>query len=459
MSAAPEKSPKPLRIAIACGGTGGHLFPGIAVAEQLALRGCAVTLLVSPKEVDQQAVKLARGFEIATLPAVGLTQGNRLAFLRGFLKSYFTARKLFRSARPDGALAMGGFTSAPPILAARRDSARVFLHESNTIPGRANRWLSRFIHQAFVGFSETPPRLHAKRVVITGTPVRPQFQPRDPAECRRALGLDPAKPVLFVTGGSQGASGLNQLVTDALPLLEQAIPDLQLFLLTGPNDLEKVQQACAKSRLKAVVHPFFADMHLALGAANVAISRAGASSLAEIAAVQTPCVLVPFPAAVDDHQYHNAQAFEKTGAAKLMEQNSATAEKLVAAVKELVLDAGAREKMQTALARWHEPKAAANIAETMLAEIRREKERIAAENASCGCCSCGHEHGHEHRHQRDGGRGVRVQEVQAVLRAANVFSSEGAAAGSHGWSGAEPVDSDSRSLGPERAADSPRTAH
>ena len=132
-------------IAIACGGTGGHLFPGLAVAEQLVKRGCTVTLLVSPKEVDQQAVKMARGVEVVTLPAVGLQNRNYFSFAASFLKSSLAARRIFRRHKPCAALAMGGFTSAPPILAAKQLGAEnFFLHESNTIPGRANRWLSRF---------------------------------------------------------------------------------------------------------------------------------------------------------------------------------------------------------------------------------------------------------------------------------------------------------------------------
>src|SRR5205823_11438781 len=119
-------------VAIACGGTGGHLFPGLAVADQLMKNGCRVTLLISPKEVDQQAVESASGMEIVTLPAVGLKRGGRIAFARGFAQSYRAARKCFQSSVPDAALAMGGFTSAAPILAARFLGAQTFLHESNT---------------------------------------------------------------------------------------------------------------------------------------------------------------------------------------------------------------------------------------------------------------------------------------------------------------------------------------
>src|ERR1035438_3197454 len=172
-----EASP---RVVIACGGTGGHLFPGLAVAEALVLRGCRVMLAVSPKEVDQQALERISGMEICVLPAVGLARGGELAFVRGFVRSFRAARKLFQAPLPQAALAMGGFTSASPILAARRSGARTFLHESNTIPGRANRWLSWGVHQAFVGFPSAVGRLHNRRVTVTGTPVRPQFPAADP---------------------------------------------------------------------------------------------------------------------------------------------------------------------------------------------------------------------------------------------------------------------------------------
>ena len=143
-------------IAIACGGTGGHLFPGLAVAEQLVRRGGEVALLISPKEVDQQAVKTATGVAVVTLPAVALQNRNYFSFARSFLKALFAARKTLRRRRTDAVLAMGGFTSAPPVLVAKELGAKTFLHESNTIPGRANRWLSRVVNQAFVGFPRPP---------------------------------------------------------------------------------------------------------------------------------------------------------------------------------------------------------------------------------------------------------------------------------------------------------------
>jgi UDP-N-acetylglucosamine--N-acetylmuramyl-(pentapeptide) pyrophosphoryl-undecaprenol N-acetylglucosamine transferase len=363
-------SPHPsVRVAVACGGTGGHTFPGLAVADQLVRRGCAVTLLISPKDVDQQAVRGVSGMEVVTLPMVGLKRGGEMAFVRGFIQSYRAAAKLFKSCPPQAALAMGGFTSAPPILAAKRAGARTFLHESNTIPGRANRWLARVVERAFVGFPTAAVRLHNRKVTVTGTPVRQGFEACEARACRVALGLDPGRPVLLVIGGSQGASGLNELVLQSLPLLASRMPDLQWFHLTGPADASKVLRAYAALKLKALVHPFFAEMALALGAATAAVSRAGASSLAELAAMRVPAVLVPYPAATSNHQFHNARSLEATGAARLLEQKTATPELLVQLVLDFLEKPAVREKAQSALAQWHAPRAAEQIAEAMLVAV------------------------------------------------------------------------------------------
>jgi UDP-N-acetylglucosamine--N-acetylmuramyl-(pentapeptide) pyrophosphoryl-undecaprenol N-acetylglucosamine transferase len=354
-------------VAIACGGTGGHLFPGLAVAEQLKQHGCDVALLISPKDVDQQAVKTAHGMEIFTLPAVALQNGNYFSFAGSFVKSLFAAREVFNKRRPDAVLAMGGFTSAPPVFVAKDTGIKTFLHESNTIPGRANRILSRFVEGAFVGFPEAAAGLKTRKVTTTGTPVRPQFQPRDAAACRTALGLEPNLPTILVVGGSQGARGLNEMILSALPLLAER--NWQWLHLTGANTFEKVKAAYAARGIKAVVKPFLAEMELALGAATVAVSRAGASSLAEIAAMRLPALLVPFPAAADNHQFFNASAFEKTGAARLLEQKKSTPEKVAAILVELVENETARSKMQSALAQWHAPKAADQIAENILQTV------------------------------------------------------------------------------------------
>ena len=361
-------------VAIACGGTGGHLFPGLAVAEQLQRRDCSVLLLVSPKEVDRQALPDRPGGATVTLPAVALQEGNIFSFISGFIKSYYLARRLFQPRPPQAVLAMGGFISAPTVLAAPAWPATLtFLHEANSIPGRANRWLAPWVNQAFVNFPSARRRLWSGTVNPVGMPVRPQFVPMDPASCRMALGLAPERPVLLVTGGSQGATGINELIERAWPLLQQQVPDLQLLHLTGSHDFTRVKSVSARWPGAIMVRPFLTEMELALGAATVAVSRAGASSLAELAAMRVPAILIPYPAAADNHQFFNALALVETSAAHMVTQKTATPEILGQLIVNLARHPAARSAMASALAQWHHPQAAEQIADQILTMVERRR--------------------------------------------------------------------------------------
>lgn len=362
------------RVAIACGGTGGHLFPGLAVAEALRAANCKVSLLVSPKEVDQEAVKSVSGMEIITLPAVGLNRGKSIAFLAGFVRSYRASRKLFRSSPPDAVLAMGGFTSAPPLLAGKRIGARGFLHESNSIPGRANRWLSWVVDRAFISFPSAARRLHASQINASGTPVRNAFRGLELGTCRLALGLEPQRPTVLVMGGSQGAGAVNTLVMDSLALLKQRLPQLQWIHVAGSQDATPVRARYEQLQMSAVVYPFFARMDLVLGAATVAVSRAGASSLAELAAVKLPSVLIPYPSATDNHQFFNARAYEESGAARLLQQSGATPQQLCDSIVCLCENHERRKAMAEALAKWDAPQAAHEIASVILGSSVGERQ-------------------------------------------------------------------------------------
>jgi UDP-N-acetylglucosamine--N-acetylmuramyl-(pentapeptide) pyrophosphoryl-undecaprenol N-acetylglucosamine transferase len=269
---------------------------------------------------------------------------------------------------PQLVLAMGGFTAAPPILAAKRLGARTFLHESNTVPGRANRWLARRVDGAFVYFASARDGLRARRIEVTGMPVRAEFLRLTPAAAARtALGLKADAPVLLVMGGSQGARRINELVAAGLPQLLEAVPRLQFVHLTGPRDLEMVRAAYAARRCPAVVRAFLGDeMALALAAADAAVSRAGASSLAEFAACRLPALLIPFPSAAGNHQYYNALAFARGGAAHALEQDSLSPELLAREIAALLGDAPRQTAMRQALSLWHFPDAAAQIADRML---------------------------------------------------------------------------------------------
>ncbi len=365
-----KPAPASLHVAIACGGTGGHLFPGLAVGQEITARGGDVTLLISAKSVDQQAVHGLRDVSVVTLPAVALQGGNLPQFLVASVRARAAAKRAFAAHPPHAVLALGGFTSAPPILAGKSYGAVTALHESNTIPGRANRWLAHLVDECFVGFPDAATRLWHPHISHTGTPVREVFtQGSDPAACRAMLGLRPVAATLVVMGGSQGARGVNQLVIAALPYLTQARPDLQFLHLSGEADFAAVRTAYTQlpSHPHAVVRPYLSELEFALGAATLVVSRSGASSLAEFAAMRTPAVLIPLPTAQDNHQFYNAQALVANGAARMVEQNHTSPDRLAALLIDLLADEDARRALSSAIASWHMPDAPARIVNRLVA--------------------------------------------------------------------------------------------
>jgi UDP-N-acetylglucosamine--N-acetylmuramyl-(pentapeptide) pyrophosphoryl-undecaprenol N-acetylglucosamine transferase len=196
-----------------------------------------------------------------------------------------------------------------------------------------------------------------------------------------ALGLQADRPVLLLMGGSQGASGINRLVQNSIPLLTERAPELQYLHLSGPEDGPKLQAAYAQYGARAVVRPFLTEMDLALSAATLAVNRAGASSLAELAAMQVPAVLVPYPHATDNHQHRNAQGFVETGAALVLEQAKARPEDLVKLLVTLLNDSNARTAMQRALQQWYFPRAAEQMAEHIFGRLALTKPEAGEESA------------------------------------------------------------------------------
>lgn len=373
-----------IHVAIACGGTGGHLFPGLAVARALSDRGGRATLLISNKAVDQQAVEGVTDVAIRKLPAVGLQGGNHVGFAWGFGRSVLAARQLFDRDPPEVVLAMGGFTSAPPLVAARLSGRLTALHESNTIPGRANRLLRRLVQRVFVGFDEAAGRFGGEGVRVTGTPVRSQFRPGVAGTARASFGLSPEHPVIAVLGGSQGATGLNEAIRSAVPAMVRHWPGIQFIHLSGPRDREVLQAAYQAVNATAVVLPFCDRVDLVLQAASVAVARSGASTLAEFAAVGVPAVLVPLPTAVDDHQRCNAEAFVRAGAARLLAQRDAQPRALCDALGDLIEDSPARARMVAASLSLHRPEAAGDIADELLALAAGPFSRVPRSGADGG---------------------------------------------------------------------------
>lgn len=356
-------------IAITCGGTGGHLFPGLAIGRALLERGCKVGLLVSAKAVDQLATKGVTDFEIVTVPAEALKKGAPLNFLRGSSRAYAMARALYKERRPAGALGMGSFTSIGPMVAAKSLGIRTFLHESNALPGKANRYLAPFVDQIFVGFPEARALLRNPRIEVTGTPVREEVAPMDPSAARMTLGLDPKRPTILIMGGSQGAQAVNELLIKSAPELLGRWPELQFIHITGAAGHDAVKAAYTQAKARALVAPFLTEIHFALSAASVAVMRAGASSMAEVAALRLPTIFIPLPSAADDHQTLNAHAFVKTGAALSLQQAEATPARLMQKLAGLIESQAARGFMQQELDRWQFPNPAQTVADRIVEAI------------------------------------------------------------------------------------------
>lgn len=359
------------RVAIACGGTGGHLFPGLAVGERLLELGAEVDLLVSGKEVDRRAVFGERRFGLVTLPAVGFAPARPVSFLRGCWQAARVVRAEFARRPPDAVLAMGGFTSLPAVWGGRRVGAACMLHEANAVPGRATRWLARLAQEVFVFFPEARKRIAAPVVRVSGMPVRSTIRATAVATARSELGLLPEAPVLLVMGGSQGARAINELILQVLPRLRQALPQLQFVHFTGDADLERIRAALGRSGARARTEAFSDRVDLALSAAEAAVTRAGASSLAEIAALRVPALLIPYPHAADHHQLANARAFERSGAALMLEQATMRADALLGRVLSLLTQNALRNRIRRHLQLWHQPDAAAAIAEAILGAIQK----------------------------------------------------------------------------------------
>jgi UDP-N-acetylglucosamine--N-acetylmuramyl-(pentapeptide) pyrophosphoryl-undecaprenol N-acetylglucosamine transferase len=360
-----------MRFAIACGGTGGHLFPGLAVAEVLRERGHEVLLFVSEKEVDARALQAHPDMERETLPSIGLPSAlspAMIGFVRRLLASLGKCGAVYRSWRPDAVLGMGGFTSIAPLVAARWRGIPAFLHESNAIPGKANRLAARFCREVLLGFGACAKHFPARPTRVTGTPVRRELTAAVPApgEARLRLGLAPGRTTLLAMGGSQGASGINVLLGQAAPHLADA--DLQIVHLAGERNAEKVADTYAAAGVPARVLPFCDRMQDIYPAADLAVSRAGASSLGELSTFSLPSVLIPYPHAAEDHQRLNAGIFVEAGASRLLDEKGATGDSLARMLRSLLDSPDTRAGMAAAAGSLA-PHDAANRVASVLEEV------------------------------------------------------------------------------------------
>lgn len=304
-----------MKIVVACGGTGGHAFPGLAVAEELVRRGHEVVVWDSGRDIESSVMKRWQGPTFST-GARQLAAKNAFAILRSILR----CRREMKRCRPDALLAMGSYSSLPPVLAARSRGIRVILHEANTVPGKAVEYLSRFADTVAISFETTTRYLPNVRTVRTGLPVRADIS------AGTRFPFIPANAfVVFVTGGSQGAHAVNDLASSALVLLKGMLDEraakggtvrpLYVIHQTGVADEGRILGAYAGASLPSRVHAFEHEMANAFASADFVVARAGASTCFELAACGKPALLIPLPSAMRDHQHFNAEAFAAKGAA------------------------------------------------------------------------------------------------------------------------------------------------
>ena len=361
-------------VIFAGGGTGGHLFPGIAVAQELLRRDTTTRILFvgSEKPIEQEILRRA-GFEHLALPSVSptLTPSKFLPSLINNWRAYRQARKFLVQERPSVVVGLGGFACVPPVLAARRRGVPIVLLEQNIVPGKAIRWLSRFADVVCLPWDEAACGFQkGTKTIVTGNPIR--------HEIATLSGERPLKTnTLLVLGGSQGATTLNALVTSAIKKLvgqsrlnndATTLVGWRIVHQTGPADVDAIRQCYESLSLNADVQPFLSDMAAQYRNAMCVISRAGATTLAELACASLPAILVPLPTSAHDHQRLNAKLFSDRNAVELVEQQTDSDSGVDELCKQLALllnDEERRQQLCDGMTRFAKPHAASAVADAI----------------------------------------------------------------------------------------------
>jgi UDP-N-acetylglucosamine--N-acetylmuramyl-(pentapeptide) pyrophosphoryl-undecaprenol N-acetylglucosamine transferase len=359
-------APQSVRVAIAGGGTGGHLFPGIAVAREIQSRvpGAQVSFVGTSHGIEARVVPL-EGFTLDVIRSRGIKGKSIRARMHGMAVlplSLVDAWRVLSIRRPQLVIGVGGYSSGPVVLLAAARRIPTMLLEQNAVPGLTNRILAPFSRAVAVSFESTRALFGAK-AFLSGNPVRPEFLTRVDQRIEKAEN----SPVrLLVFGGSQGAHAINVAMTEAAAELVARVPDLRVTHQTGQRDLEMVREAYRVAGLGAEVAAFFDDMPKRLAETDLIVCRAGATTLAEVTAAGRAAILVPFPGATDDHQRTNAEALSSAGAAEMLIQADMTGYKLADRIVALVNDAGKRSRMSAAARRLSRPDAARVIVDRAL---------------------------------------------------------------------------------------------
>jgi UDP-N-acetylglucosamine--N-acetylmuramyl-(pentapeptide) pyrophosphoryl-undecaprenol N-acetylglucosamine transferase len=346
-----------MRAILAGGGTGGHVIPALAIAQELQKEYGAEVLFIGTARGIENRLVPAAGFALRLIRVGALKNvslGTRLRTVFDLPQAMWESRRILAEFGPDVAIGVGGYASGPAMLAAAQKRIPTLAFEPNVVPGFANRMIAPMVSAAAVHFAETGR--YFRRFEVTGVPVRQAFfeiAGKKPGE---------GKPTLLVFGGSQGARAINQAMLQCLRELLKQVPDIHIIHQTGERDYNEAQAAYQRASASAEVYPFIADMPTFFARADLLVCRSGASTVAEIAAAGKPAIFVPFPRAADDHQRVNAQALERIGAAVMVEETSLDLLWLVETVTALLRDPARLVRMGEAARTIAHPNAARDIA-------------------------------------------------------------------------------------------------
>ena len=366
-----------LRVIFAGGGTGGHLFPGIAIAEALQqLRpGSEVSFVGSRNRIEARVVpKLGYDFDAVWISGLRRSFSFATALLPlKLMVSLAQSWNILRRRKPHVVVGTGGYASGPLLYAAARGGHRTLIHEQNEYPGITTRKLASLVDEVHITFPTSESLLRgAKNIVLSGNPVRLSLRRHDPGDARVHFGLRPARRTLLVFGGSLGAAAINRAVRQIVPRLVRE--EYQLIWQTGTRDVDEYKSLGALYQGNVIVRSFIDEMDLAYSAADLVVCRAGATSLAELGVLGLPAILVPYPHAAADHQYRNAAAVAEAGAAAVLRDSEL--DRLEGTLFHMLDDDKALAGMSAAAESLGRPRAAFDIANAVI-RLAEEKERKA----------------------------------------------------------------------------------
>jgi UDP-N-acetylglucosamine--N-acetylmuramyl-(pentapeptide) pyrophosphoryl-undecaprenol N-acetylglucosamine transferase len=364
-AAAAATGERPLRVLIAGGGTGGHLFPGVALAEEVRARGGEVRFVGTARGIEARVLP-EQGWPLSLIDATGIKGRGLKGLILGLLRlplAWWQSLRIVRQFRPDVVVGVGGYASGPVVATAAMLLHRTAILEQNSIPGITNRILARLVRRVFCTFPDRGGFFPRRKVVLAGNPIRRPILAALRAAGEAAAGERRA-PRLFVFGGSQGARAINDMMLAATPALLQRVPGLEILHQTGRGDEDRVRAGYAALGLaepRVRVAAFLTDMATPYAWSDLVLCRAGATSLAELAAAGRPAVLVPFPQATDNHQEHNARALVDAHAAVLLRESEWSAATLADALAGLLADPSRLAAMRAAMLAAARPEAASTI--------------------------------------------------------------------------------------------------